>query len=107
MRFIFRSQITKRGKIPNVRSVVATKTEKTIVRSAISLGEKHFPVPSVNRCQKYEMGLHWKTMKPKYMIDTNIMVASVVRIVQTCALRLTIRRRKKPMDKRMRREVTT
>lgn len=105
-RFIFRFQITKIGRMPNTRSEAALKTEKTIVRSVTSFTGKQDPWPSVKRSQKYGMGLHWKTMKPKYIIEAKIMLPMVIRIAQMCPRRLQIRRRKKPIERRMRREVT-
>lgn len=107
LRLIFKSQITKMGRMPNMRSAVATKTEKTIVRSVINLTGKQNPSPLLKRCQKYEMGLHWKTIKTKYITEVMITVAIVVRITQICALRLQKRRRKNPMERRMRRDVPT
>jgi hypothetical protein len=50
--FIFKSQITKIGNIPNIKSAIAAKTEYAIVTFATSWAGKHAPLTPENCSQK-------------------------------------------------------
>lgn len=101
LRFICNFQTRNIGRIPMIQSETTLIPEKAQVKLISGTWSMHLPVAPRYCVQKNSVGLHWKTIRPREVMENIIFMTRRAHKVMLCHLETQMRRSRTQMLARM------